>query len=230
MYFRRLFRRRPRYIYADSVFIKKEAKGKNKSSKRLFFLTFTAILLLFAASAFIFLNDISSQIALSDACDIVTMKINRTISELFAEKNYDADWFVSFQKSENGEVSAVSCNMARINSLSAEILSRTVDSTENNTLTVAIPLGNLTGISLLMGRGPKIPVKILMLTSSRVEFNNHLISAGINQTKHQINIDVIVDVDVLLPWGTESSEVNTEVLIADTVIVGNVPQTLFDMQ
>lgn len=230
MYFAKLFRRRPRYIYLDPASIKKSGGEKEKSSKRVLFLTFLAVILLFLASAFIFLNDISSQIALSDACDIVTMRVNRTISELFAEKNYDADWFVSFEKSENGEVSAVSCNMARINSLSAEILSRTVDSTENSTITVSIPLGNLTGISLLMGRGPKIPVRILMLTSSKVEFSNNLISAGINQTKHQINIDVIVDVDVLLPWGTESSQVDTEVLIADTVVVGNVPQTLFERQ
>ena len=225
MYSKRLFRRRPRYVYAETVYGKKE---NGEKSKRIVFLSFSAILLLFLASAFIFLNDISSQIALSDACDIVTVKVNRTIAEIFAEKNYDADWFVSFEKSENGEVSAVSCNMARINALSAEILSRTVDSTENSTITVAIPLGNLTGISLLMGRGPKIPVRILMLTSSRVEFSNNLISAGINQTKHQINIDVIVDVDVLLPWGTKSSQVNTEVLIADTLVVGNVPQTFFD--
>ena len=229
MYSKRLFRRSPRYVYVDPACIKKENIEK-KNSKRLVFLSFAAVFLLFAASAFIFLNDISSQIALSDACDIVTVKINRTIAEIFEEKNYEADWFVSFEKAENGEVSAVSCNMARINAISAEILSRTVDSTENSTITVAIPIGNLTGISLLMGRGPKIPVKILMLTSSRVEFGNHLISAGINQTKHQINIDVIVDVDVLLPWGTESSQVDTEVLIADTLVVGNVPQTFLEMQ
>ncbi len=228
MYFRRLFQRRPQYITIDPEGIKKEKSG-NKDS-RLFFLPFTAIFLLFVVSAFIFLNDISSQIALSDACDIVTVNVNRTIAEIFEEKNYDADWFVSFEKTDNGEVSAVSCNMARINALSAEILSRTVDSAENSTITVSIPIGNLTGISLLMGRGSKIPVRILMLTSSRVEFNNNLISAGINQTKHQITIDVIVDVDVLLPWGTESSQVRTEVLIADTVVVGNVPQTLFDKQ
>ena len=228
MYFKRFFRPKPRYVYLDPAGIRKE---KNKSgSARVFFLTFSAVFLLFAASAFIFLNDISSQIAVSDACDIVTEKVNRTVAEIFDEKNYDADWFVSFEKSENGEVSAVSCNMARINSLSAEILSRTVDSTKNNTIVVSIPIGNLTGISLLMGRGPQIPVRILMLTSSRVQFSNNLTSAGINQTKHQFSINVIVDVDVLLPWGTESSQVGTEVLIADTVIVGNVPQTLFDMQ
>jgi len=227
MYYKRLFRRKPRYIYLDSLGNDKE---NSKKSKRFVFLSVAAVFLLFLASAFIFLNDISSQIAVSDACDIVTVKVSRTIAELFEEKDYDADWFVSFEKSENGEVSAVSCNMSRINSLSAEILSRTVDSTKNNTITVSIPLGNLTGISLLMGRGPKIPVKILMLTSSRVEFNNNLTSAGINQTKHQINIEVIVDVDVLLPWGTESSQVHTAVLIADTVVVGDVPETLFDMQ
>ena len=228
MYSRRFFRRRQRFIYLDPSFEPSETKKGN--GRRLFFLSFAAFLLLFVASAFIFLNDISSQIALSDACDIVTIKVNRTIAEIFEEKNFDADWFVSFEKSESGEVCAVNCNMSRINSLSAEILSRTVDSTANNTIIVSIPIGNLTGISLLMGRGPKIPVKILMLTSSRVEFNNNLTSAGINQTKHQINIDVIVDVDVLLPWGTESSQVSTEVMIADTVIVGDVPQTLFDMQ
>lgn len=227
MYLRKLFRRKSRYIYLDSSNLKNDV---SKSKKRMVFLTVTAILFLFVASAFLFLNDISSQIAVSDACDIVTVKVNRTIADIFREQNYDADWFVSFEKADNGEVSAVSCNMSRINSLSAEILSRTVDSTSNNTISVSIPVGNLTGVSLLMGRGPKIPVKILMLTSSRVEFNNNLISAGINQTKHQINIDVIVDVSVLLPWGTESSQVRTEVLIADTVVVGNVAQTLFDMQ
>lgn len=227
MYYRKLFRHKSRYVYLDGSNAKNDVP---KSARRMFVLTALAIVFLFIASAFIFLNDISSQIAVSDACDIVTVKVNRTIAEIFREQNYDADWFVSFEKSENGDVTAVSCNMSRINSLSAEILSRTVDSTSNNTISVSIPIGNLTGISLLMGRGPKIPIKILMLTSSKVEFNNNLITAGINQTKHQINIDVIVDVSILLPWGTESSQVRTEVLIADTVVVGNVPQTFFDMQ
>ena len=68
--------------------------------------------------------------------------------------------------------------------------------TENHTLTVKIPAGNLTGVSLLMGRGPDVPVQIIVLTSSRVEFNNSIVTAGINQTKHQINLEVIVDIDI----------------------------------
>ena len=97
-------------------------------------------------------------------------------------------------------------------------------------LTVHIPLGNLSGVSLLMGRGPAVPVKIIALTSSRVEFNNSIVTAGINQTKHQISLHVIVDIDILIPWGTESSQVVSDVLIADTVIVGKVPETYLNTE
>ena len=158
------------------------------------------------------------------------MQINNAIAEIMAEGNYDQDSFVDFQKNAAGEVTAISSNMARINTLSAEILDKVVGATENRTLMVSIPLGNLTGISLLMGRGPGVPVQILMLTSSHVEFQNNIVTAGINQTKHQINLEVIVDIDILIPWGTESTQVVTELMIADTVVVGKVPGTYLNMQ
>ena len=129
-----------------------------------------------------------------------------------------------------GEISAISSNMARINALSAKILDTVINVTENQTITVEIPIGNLTGVSLLMGRGPKVPVQIIVLTSSKVEFSNSIITAGINQTKHQVNLEVIVDIDVLIPWDTASTQVKTEVLIADTVIVGKVPDTYMNVQ
>ena len=75
-----------------------------------------------------------------------------------------------------------------------------------------------------------MPVKIIMLTSSRVELGDSVITAGINQTKHQISLNVIVDVDILIPWGTESTQVVTEVMIADTLVVGKVPDTYLNVQ
>ena len=63
-----------------------------------------------------------------------------------------------------------------------------------------------------------------------MEFNNSIVTAGINQTKHQINLEVIVDIDILVPWGTESSQVMTEILIADTIVVGQVPDTYLNVQ
>ena len=199
-------------------------------------LAFSAVLLgtagffLFLSAAALFLKDLSAQIASSDASDIVTVQINKVIAQVMQEGDYDGDYFVTFSKNDRGEVTAISSNMARINALSAMILDRVVGATDNRTLTVEIPLGNLTGISLLMGRGPSVPVQIITLTSSRVEFNNSIVTAGINQTKHQINLDVKVDIDILIPWATESAQVVTEVLIADTIVVGQVPETYFNLQ
>jgi len=183
----------------------------------------------FLSGVAVFFNKISCRIAVSDASDIVTSQVNAVIADIMAENDYDAEYFVSLDKTETGEITAVSSNMARINALSAEILNRVVGATENRTLKVSVPLGNLTGISLLMGRGPGVPEEIIMMTSSRVEFQNNVVTAGINQTKHQINLEVVVDIDILIPWGTESAQVVTEVLIADVTVVGKVPETYLNL-
>lgn len=224
----RRIRHRPNYNYPSTG--KEFSFGRPVINIKILIFTVLGFLVLLLISASIFLRDISTQIAVSDAIDIVNVNVNSAINELMNKGEYSGDYFVDFQKTEQGEVTAISCNMARINALSSLILEKTVGSTNNNTLTVGIPVGNLTGISLLMGRGPKVPVKIVMMTSSRVEFNNNIVTAGINQTKHQINLEVIVDVDILVPWGTESTQVICEVLIADTVVVGKVPQTYLNMQ
>ena len=204
--------------------------GERRGVRGLSLLILLAALILFLAGAAMFLKDISCQIAVSDASDIVTVQTNNAIAALMAEGDFQNGDFVSFEKNASGEVTAIHSNMAKINLLSTRILDRVVGATENRTLTVYIPAGNLTGVSLLMGRGPSVPVRIIMLTSSRVELGDSVITAGINQTKHQICLNVIVDVDILIPWGTESTQVVTEVMIADTLVVGKVPDTYLNVQ
>ena len=225
MRYKKLFHRRSPYVYSEVS----EASNSKVHSFRFVIIALLAFLFLLVMTASVFLKDISSQIAVSDASDIVTVSVNNAISQVLGSGDYSGDYFVDFVKNVNGDVTAISSNMAKINTLSAQILDKVVGTTEKNSITVKIPSGNLTGISLLMGRGPKIPVKIIVLTSSRVEFNNNIITAGINQTKHQINLEVIVDVEILVPWGSETAQVVNEVLIADTVIVGEVPDTYLNM-
>lgn len=227
MAYRRIFRRRPRRRYAEPA---PAFAGRPRRSRGISILFLLVALLLFLAAASLYLKDVSTAIAVSDASDAVTVSINNAIADIMRNGDYSADYFVTFEKSEAGEITAISSNMARINALSAKILDRIVGATDTHMLTVNIPVGNLTGVSLLMGRGPKVPVKIITMTSSRVEFNNSIVTAGINQTKHQINLEVIVDIDILVPWGTESTQVITEVLIADTIVVGRVPDTYLSME
>ena len=201
------------------------ASAAGRIGRGLTLLMLLAGFLLFLSGAAMFLKNISCRIAVSDACDLVTAQVNTVVAAIMAEGDYDGESFVNFEKNDAGEITAVSSNMARINALSAEILDRVIGATENRTLEVSVPLGNLTGVSLLMGRGPGVPVEIIMLTSSHVEFQNRVVTAGINQTKHQISLEIVVDIDTLIPWGTESAQVVTEVMIADVVVVGKVPSS-----
>ena len=220
MYRRPFFRRRVRPP--------REGKRGHKALVPLMLLLLAAVC--FLISAMIYLKTISCQIAVSDASDIMILQVNKAISQVLQEGAYQAEDFVELEKNNAGEVTAVRSNMAGINALSTVLLERVVGLTENRTITVSIPAGNLTGISLLMGRGPGIPVEIMVLTSSHVEFRNNILTAGINQTKHQISLLVIVDIDVLVPWGTESTQVCSEVLISDTVLLGQVPQTFLQYE
>ena len=90
---------------------------------------------------------------------------------------------------------------------------------------LAIPLGTLTGSPLLAGRGPKLYVKMETLGTASAKFNDRFIAAGINQTKHQILLEVDVSVSILLPGITTYTKVSNEISVAETVIVGGVPQT-----
>ena len=221
MHIRRRHRSAPKYTYTQGS----EPTSAKKALNLTLLLTLAA-LCLFLSGAVMFLKTLSSQIAVSDASDIVIDKVNSAIADILASGDYDGDYFVSFEKNSSGEITAISSNMARINALSAQILDRVVGAaTDTHTLTIKIPSGNLTGISLLMGRGPSVPVQIIVLTSSRVEFSNSIVTAGINQTKHQILLDVDVRVSILLPGITTYTKVSNEISVAETVIVGGVPQT-----
>lgn len=183
-----------------------------------------------AVRSVMYLRELSCDMVLSDAVDLMTLCVNDTINRTLAGRDYGYDYFVTIDRDESGAVTAIKANMARINALSSELLSDIVEAADRGELSLSIPIGNILGSSLLLGKGPDIPVDITLLTSSRVDFKNEISAAGINQTKHEMKLDVVVDIDVVLPWRTVSTQVVTEILIAETVIVGEVPQTYLDLE
>ena len=168
------------------------------------------------------LRDLSGQMALSDAKDAAIDTVNEAVLLMMSRGNYDYEYFVDLGVGADGQVTSLNANMSRINAFSAALLDY-VGQLDRKNIRVAIPLGNLTGSSLLLGRGPEIEIQMIMLTSPHIQFHSELSAAGINQTEHRLLLDVIVDIDVLVPWGSVETQAATEVLIAQTVIVGRVP-------
>lgn len=220
MYYRR--RRKPNYVHSED-------KGRHKRRSKLGLLFPLVILCLVAAISW-FLGNLTTQMAVSDATDIVTKAVNDSINKVIGRGVYGFDYFITLEKDADGNVTAISSDMAHINTLSTEILNSVIESTDNGVIEINIPAGNLSGLNLLLNKGPDVKVDIIMLTSSRVDFRNEVVSCGINQAKYQLVLEVTIDIDILVPWGTESATTVTEVIVADTVVVGKVPDTYLNME
>ena len=153
--------------------------------------------------------------------------INDAIDEQIALGHIRYDRIVYFEKDLNGRITALKTNMSEVNRLKTEILNIINDEIlAMDTAQLGIPLGNLILPELLSGRGPGIPVQILSIRNSDASFRSSFTEAGINQTLHQLNMDVSVDVTVMVFGETESYTVSSQVVVAETIIVGQVPQTL----
>lgn len=160
----------------------------------------------------------------------VSNMVNRIVSEAVDEaiENGDISYndLITFEKDNEGQITALYSNMAAFNRLQSKILDiilARIDQVSARDL--SIPIGSLTGSVLLAGRGPSISVRMESVGSSSASFENEFTSAGINQTKHRIVLNIDVAVSILLPGFSTATVVSNAVTVAETVIVGSVPDT-----
>lgn len=156
---------------------------------------------------------------------ITTVAVNEAIYYTLSD-NLRYEDLVNVDRNENGDILAISSNVFQINRIARDTAYL---SQENlNKLSeegVYLPLGALTGIEAFAGAGPKINVKILPISNVQTRFLSEFASAGINQTKHSIYLEVVADISIILPTQTRNLASTTEVLICESVLVGKVPDT-----
>ena len=151
---------------------------------------------------------------------------NDAIAKQMAAGDIRYDRIVYFEKDLNGRITALKTNMTEVNRLKTDILNIINDEIlALDTSDLGIPLGSLFLPELFSGKGPAIPVQILAIRNSDAGFVSHFSEAGINQTLHQLTMEVSVDVAVLVLGETAVFTVASEVVVAETVIIGDVPET-----
>ena len=151
---------------------------------------------------------------------------NDAISRQIEEGSIRYDRIVFFEKDVNGRITALKTNIGEINRLKTDILGIINEEIlALDTSDIGIPLGSLILPELLSGKGPAIPVRILSIRNSDATFSSDFSQAGINQTIHQVIMEVSVDVAILVLGETDSFTVTSQVVVAQTVIVGEVPDT-----
>lgn len=151
---------------------------------------------------------------------------NDAIARQIAAGNIQYDRIVYFEKDLDGRITALKTNISEVNRLKTDILNIINDEIlALDTSDIGIPVGSLIFPEFLSGKGPAIPVHILSIRNSDANFFSNFLQAGINQTLHQLAMEVSIDVAVLALGETSSFTMTTEVVVAETVIVGDVPNT-----
>lgn len=167
-----------------------------------------------------------TQLAISRVTNTVTRVVNEAVNEAIDSGEIQYENLISFEKDNDGKITAVKSNMPEFNRLQSKILDLILQRiSEVNTNDLSIPLGTLTNNSLLAGRGPLVTIRMQSVGSSTAYLENRFTSAGINQTKHQILLDVDVYVAILLPGFRTTTKVSNVFTVAETVIVGSVPNS-----
>ncbi len=197
-----------------------------KSRRTLKIIAALAILLLlfmfFTSKIYPFLDGIAD----SSVQNAVTIEINRAVSEKMNSGELGYDTLVTLSKDESGNITAITANIVNINRLQSELIEKITRSVKDSrTSVISLPIGNLTGNPFFSGRGPSIKFHIISVNSVNASFSSEFSSAGINQTRHRILLDVKVRVSVLVPGAISQSAVTKQIVVAETVIVGKVPGT-----
>lgn len=207
------------------MFLRKRRRRVEIPAGRILLILFILMVLAGVTVLLLLFRSLLTSMAVSSANDAVILAVNDIVEDIMSDPDFYPAELVTLEKDAAGSVSAVKTNVAAVNLLAANVLERAVEQTAENVLTVGVPVGNLTGSALLLGKGPSIPVEVVMLSSSVAAFRSELTSAGINQTRHQIILELHVDISLFMPWRTVSSAVDTDILVSETVIVGDVPQS-----
>lgn len=200
--------------------MKKCRKTKKKWIK--FFITIAIIIVAVLCYLHFYVNPLIVNSNTAYIKSTTTKVVNDGLIETLAQSDYDD--LVSIEKDSNGDVSVIKVNSSNVNKLNSDIVKSTQTLLENNTnLHIDVPIGTFTGLPILNGVGKKVQLKITPIGSVETKFISRFTSVAINQSCHKIMLNITADVCVLLPLYTQNITVTLQVLVAECIIVGEVP-------
>lgn len=200
-------------------------KRRFKNKRRFAVLLVFTILLL----AFIYYRTLICKEIFNHCINYSYSYSNEAVNEAVLNSTNDGlnyNDLIVIDKNSNGDISLMSVNSVKVNSLNKKIAIETSNilkkKLENG---IPIPWLTFTGINMLSGYGNSVNFKTANVSSVKCEFRSSFKSVGLNQTLHSIYIDVICSVNFTVPFNSKNSECITSVLISETVLIGKVPET-----
>lgn len=157
----------------------------------------------------------------------ITDIINKNISEIYGE-NFNYDEMIKVEKDSDGKIIMLKADTTKLNSLAMEVAMESQEEIKDvGDVGVKIPIGYITKNSIMAYWGPKIRIRMVPIGRVETSYSSTFESAGINQSRHKIYINLKTKVKVIVPFQSTETEVVHQIPISETIIVGEVPRMSF---
>ena len=194
---------------------------KKRRRRRLLVLFLFLLVLALALLLQLRISPYVREVAENQVVNAASNALTAAVSEQLRTGKADYNNIIMLEKDVRGNITA---------RLKAEIFDLLGDlAPEIQTLELGIPIGNLILPDFFAGKGFRLPVRVVSLSTSGADLFTEFTSAGINQTQQRITLRVTMTVSILTPFGSQSADVDTDVVVAETVIVGQVPESFFQI-
>ncbi len=138
---------------------------------------------------------------------------------------------MTLEKDNNGKITSLSANVEKMNEISSDVVLSIQEEFEKyNENYIRLPVSSFTGMSILSGHGIRLKIKTLPLGISSAKFISTFDKSGINQTRHKITLEISTKIETIAPLFTDTYEYKNEIVIAETVIMGDIPSSYYDIQ
>ena len=145
-------------------------------------------------------------------------------------ENFKYDDIINIEKDSDGNITMIRANTVKQNYLASQVVLKCDERlSELEDLGVKIPLGYLTNNVMFYNMGPKITVKMQQIGNITTSYESEFESAGINQTRHKIYLNMTATMRVIVPFNSKEVEVTCQIPVSDTIIVGKIPETAINM-
>lgn len=156
--------------------------------------------------------------------------ISKSVKEKIA-KNIQYKDLISVHKNSNGQVTLIQVNTIEINRIESETTLEVIKALKETTLKyIQFPIGMVTGSKMLADLGPPIRIALYPVGSVHVNTSESFEQAGINQTRHRVILDITAEIKMVQPLMSSNVTVRTNVPIAETIIIGEVPRAILDLK
>lgn len=204
---------------------------KRKTNKYILFIAIIIFILVISNIVLVFfdkrvmpsITEIATIMAKSQTLDIINEKSVDILS-----KEFKYDEMIKIEKDNEGNIILLQSDTVKLNYIAAKLSTEcNKELSDMNNTTIKVPFGWMSDKSIFFNAGPKITMQIEPIGNISTNYESKFESAGINQTRHKIYLNVVAKIRLKLPLRNQDIEVNTQIPVSDTIIVGKIPNTTF---